>query len=321
MMEQSLRLRPSPSGYGIFLALLLLPFVWVSCFTGQQQNGASGGKPQENSWGEDTVRLSMLVVPHDAAYASVLENLGRADLRNIDRALAIFAGSSADSLSRDSMLLSVNEFITSVMLEYYENKLSGNQKLMEQFANKEARSEAMKLSALLEKHGILLTLREGEFYLEPDPSFLYNHLEKALSTSSRNYLQTKIQLAGSTMDGKNQPVTAPDSLSLQMIAWEKFLINHPAYVLKDEILAMYIDAMTLYLTGTEDQPLFDPVSKVIDPEYKASYQRYLEKYPDRESSKTVKKFYDLLSSKGFKYDESLDLFLTEVNFIPTPKPQ
>ncbi len=320
-MRQSLRLPPSPSRYGVFLGLLLLPMLWVSCFTGQQQNATSGGKPQDNSWSEDTARLPMLAVPHDAAYAALLENLGRDDLRNIDRALSVFAGSSADSLSRDSMLLSVNEYITSVMLEYYENKLSGNQKLIEQFGNKESKSEAMKLSASLEKHGILLTLREGEFYLEPDPSFLYDRLEKSLSASSRNYLQTKIQLAGRSMNGENQPVSAPDSLSRQMIAWEKFLINHPSYVLKDEILASYIDAMTLYLTGMEDQPLFDPVSKVIDPEYKASYQRHLEQYPDRESTKTVKKFYDLLASKGFKYDESLDLFLSEVNFIPTPNPQ
>jgi hypothetical protein len=60
---------------------------------------------------------------------------------------------------------------------------------------------------------------------------------------------------------------------------------------------------------------------MLDPNYQSSYLRYIEDYPNRESTKIVKKYYDLLASKGFKYSEGLDSILSEVNFNPTQNSQ
>jgi len=304
-----------------FLCLIALPLLVVSCFSGKQEKQKTDEKQAAKSVAMDTFRLSQLTVPSNAAYSSVLEDFDRSDLQNIDRALAVFANNKADSLSRDSMLISFNDYLTAVMQEYYTSKLLGNRQLMDHFESKEDHMEAQKLIDSLADHGIVITYREGDFFLEPNLSFLYNHLEGALTTGSRNYLQTKISLSKVLLGDNNQPVSPPDSLARQVLAWEDFMVNNPEYVSKDEIQAQYIDAFTTYLSGTEQFPLFDPNTKMLQHVYQNSYLQYLEKYPNRESTKIVKKFYDLLTSKGFKYEESLDTFLPEVNFIPNQNPK
>ena len=99
------------------------------------------------------------------------------------------------------------------------------------------------------------------------------------------------------------------------------MVNNPDYLAKDDIQAQYIDAFTTYLSGSEQLPQFDPNTKMLETAFQQSYIQYIEKNPNRESTKIVKKFYDLLASKEFKYEESLDTFLPEVNFIPSQNPK
>ncbi len=304
-----------------FLLLIALPLLAASCFPGRQDKQKTDDKSAAKSIAMDTFRLSQITVPSNAAYSSILEDFDRSDLQNIDRALTIYANNKADSLSRDSMLISFNEYLTSVMQDYYTGKLLGNRQLMDHFESKDDHAEAQKLTDTLAAHGILITYREGDFYLEPNLAFVYDHLKVALTTGSRNYLLTKITLAKVFLGDNNQPVSPPDSLARQVLAWEDFMVNNPEYLSKDDIQAQYIDVFTTYLSGFEQLPLFDPNTKMLQPVYQHSYIQYIEKNPNRESAKIVKKFYDLLASKGFKYEESIDSFLPEVNFIPNQNPK
>lgn len=306
----------SAKNYRIILCLVLIPFLLTSCFSGKPEKKFSGGKVPDPTIKLDTFRLTQITVPTNLAYSSLLDYLDRNDLHNINRALIVFANNKADSVSRDSMLISFTEFMTNVMQEFYVSKLIGNRKLMDQFENKEDQSEAKKMTALLAAHGISLSYREGDFFLEPNLSFVYSHLEGVLSPSSRSYLQTRIHLAKGFVNGNNQPLSPPDSLAYQIVAWEDFIVTYPGYAYKEEILSLYIDALAAYFSGLDQLPLFDSSTKILNQAYQASYLHYMENYPKRESAKMVKKFYDLLASKGFKYDESLDSFLSELNFIP-----
>ncbi len=305
---------------GYCLLLVLVSALMAGCFTGQKEKQSARGKSMEISSRMDTFRLSQLTVPTNVAFGSVLDELDKRDLRNIDRAITVFNACKADSLSRDSMLISFNEFMNAVMEQYYQGKLSGNRPLMDQFENGE-QPEAKKLTTEMAAHGIILIYRDGDFYLEPNSSFISARLGGILTTSSRNYLQIKTELAKGMFDEKNQPLSVPDSLARQVAIWEDFLVRNPGYVMKEEIQAQYIDVLAAYLSGTEQTPLFDPDTKILNPDFKSSYLHYVESHPARESAQTVKKFYELLAAKGFKYDETVDSFLTEVNFIPTQKPQ
>jgi len=302
------------------LCLLVVPFLLTACFSGQSEKQAALDKLAADSNRPDIFRLSQITVPTNAAYNAVLSDLNRNDPQNIDRAIMIFAGNKADSLSRDSMLVTFNEFMSAVMQDYYVSHLTGNRRLMDQFENRQEQTEAKKLTTSLAAHGISISYREGDFYLEPNLAFVYDKLEGMLTTASRNYLNIKINLAKINSSDQELKLSPPDSLAYQIIVWEDFILQNPEFILKEEILAQYIDVLATYLTGLEHLPLFDPETKLLTPEFKASYLQYMEKYPGRESTLTVKKFYDLLDSKGFKYDESLDTFLSEVNFIPTQNP-
>ena len=306
----------------LLLCLMVFPFVLTSCFPGQPEKQVAKEKSgEERANNTDISHLSTLTVTDNITYSNVLDDLDRNDLQNIDLALTLFSNNKADSLSRDSMLVSFTEFMTSEIQGYYDGHLNGNQDLIRHFENKGDQSETQKLISMLATHGIKLSFREGDFYLEPDLAFIYDRLNGALTVSSRDYLQVKISLANGLNTDSGQPVSVPDSLAHNIIAWEDFMVKNPGYLLKDEIQAQYIDAMAAYLSGTEQLPLFDPDTKMIEAKYQSSYLRYLKEYPDRGSARIVKKFYDLLDSKGFKYDEELDSFLSDVNFIPTQTPQ
>ena len=304
-----------------WLSLLLLLFFLSACFSGPAGKQSAREKQVAKASAPDAFRLSQITVPDNATYNTVLDQLERSDLQNIDHAVALFANCKADSLSRDSMLISLNEFMNGVMQEYYAGKLTGNRKLMDQFENRDDLSEANKLKSSLASHGITLSYRDNDFYLEPNLVFLADRLDGRLTNASRSYLQVKIELSKGSFDEKNQRLSPADSLAHHIVTWEDFILQHPGYVLKDEILAQYIDALAAYLSGLEQLPLFDADTKMLNPVYQASYLHFIENYPNRESARQVKKFYDLLVSKGFKYDEELDSFLSEVNFTPIKPPQ
>lgn len=305
----------------LFLSLSVVLFIFAACFSGESERQTARKKLSEDSGRTDIFRLSQITVPHDAAFSAVLSDLSRNDLQNIDRAILLFNSNKADSLSRDSMLVTFNEFMSAVIQEYNASNLTGNRRVMDQFENKMDQSEAKKMTESLAAHGVSISFREGEFYLEPNLPFVYDRLESQLTNSSRNYLKIKISLASLNSGDTEQKLSPPDSLAYQIITWEDFIRQNPEFILEEEILAQYIDVLAAYLSGLEQLPLFDPETKLLTPEYKASYLRYMEKYPAMESTGTVKKFYNLLESNGFKYDESMDTFLSEVNFIPSQNPQ
>lgn len=307
-------LRPLNRGFIglIFPVAAISLFLLSSCFPGQSNKNSAG-----ITTGIDSVRLSHFKVPDNVTFSTVLEDLDKRDPQNIDKAITLFSNTIADSLSRDSMLVSLNEYMTAVMQNYFEAKIMGDHELTELFRNGEEQEEAQKRVRMLASHGIRLAFRDGEFYLEPDLEFIYGRLKDVISAGSTDYLLTKISLGKTMKNEHDKPVSVPDSLARHIVAWEDFMDRNPGFLLTDDIQILYMDAFSTYLSGTDQAPLFDPSTKLLNPSYQASYLRYLETNPGRESTKIISSFYDLLTSKEYKYDEAVDTFLTEINFIPS----
>lgn len=302
----------------LWVWLIAITVVILGCQTGQKDKKPGGTKTRgDRSEVADTLFLLRTRVADSKSYGNMLEDLDKNNLRNIDRALRLFSNTTADSLGRDSMLISFNEFMTSVMQSYYDSQILGNTKLADLFGSSEDQAEAQKLVRMLANHGINLLYREGEFYLEPDMGFVYQHLGKTLTSGSRDYLQTRIKLSREFSGIQDKRISAPDSIVTQISAWEDFLERNPGYLLKDAVQTQYLDLLNSYLNGLDQLPLFNPESGMVEPVYKESYARYLQANPQRESAKIVRKFYDLLASKGFKSDEEIDKFLSDLNFNPS----
>lgn len=297
-----------------FLLLTIFPLMLTSCFFGQtDKQSAKEKSASEKKLNLDSAQLSRIAVPTNFAYSAILDDLDKSDLQNINRALTIFTNNKADSISRDSMLISFNEFMTTAMQGYYDTKLLGNKELIEHFGNKEDQSEAHKVISALASHGVKITFKDNDFYLEPDLEFVSAQLNGALTKSSRDYLETKLNSSKCLSLERNQSVSIPDSLAYQIIIWEDYLLKYPGYLMKDEIQSQYLDDLASYISGTEQLPLYDPATKILDPKYQSSYMRFIEEYPNRQSTKIVQKFYNMLTSKGYKYDEELDSILSEIN--------
>jgi hypothetical protein len=321
-MMPGIRLRNRKITKALFLLLAVITVFLTSCSPGQQGKKENPGKLSSGvAAGIDSIHSLQLKISDNATFTSVLDDLDKRDLQNINRAMTLFAGTSADTLSRDSMFITLNDYMISSIQGYYDTKVFGNQELNELFRTREDREEAQKLVQKLASHGINLYFREGEFYLEPDQNFIYAHLHGALSSSGDSYLKTKIMLANGFKDANNQPVSPSDSLALQIVTWEDFIRKHPAFLMMDEIQIQYMDVLTTYLSGTEQLPLFDSSTKMLNQVYQASYIRFIENYPGRESTKIVGKFYELLSSKGYKYDEELENFLSDISVSSPKNPQ
>lgn len=310
------------NAHALFLLLTFLILLLTSCFQGEQEKKSNQGNLSTGATaGIDSLRNWQLRISDNAGFISAIEDLDKRELQNINRIVKLFANNVADSLSRDSMLVTLNDYMISAIQGYYDTKIFGNLELNELFRTGEDHAEAQKLVQKLASHGINLYFREGEFYLEPDQNFIYSHLRGVLSSGGENYLKTRIMLANGFRDANNQPVSPADSMALRIVTWEDFIRKHPGFTIMDEIQIQYMDVLTTYLTGTEQWPLFDSSTKMLNQVYQASYIRYIENYPGRESAKIVGKFYYLLSSKGFKYDEELENFLAEVSVYSPKNPQ
>ena len=297
-----------------FLLLAIFPLLLTSCIFGQSDKQSAKDKSAlDKKLRLDSAQLSQIAVPTNFAYSAILEDLDKSDLQNINRALTIFTNNKADSASRDSMLISFNEFMTTAMQGYYDTKLLGNKELIEHFGNKDDQAEARKVISSLESHGIKITFKENDFYLEPNLEFVSTQLNEALTQSSRDYLQTKLNSSKCLSLERNQSVSVPDSLAYQIIIWEDYLLKYPGYLMKDEIQSQYLDDLASYISGTEQFPLYDPATKILDPKFQSSYIRFIEEYPNRQSTKIVQKFYNMLTAKGYRYDEELDSILSEIN--------
>lgn len=312
--KETFRIIPPVSVLILFSTLALMGA--FSCDTPQQGNNASGGRNLP-SGSLDTLKLQSLRVTANTAYTAILDDLDRNDPASIDKAVRLFANTRADSVSRDSMLLTLNEFMISVAQAYYDAKILGNQKLAELFSNKEDQTEAAKVTGYLASHGISLAFRQGEFYLEPDDQFVLSQLKKVLTAGSRDWLVTKTSLLHDDAGGTSRVRSVPDSLAFRITVWEDFLKRNPDYLMNEAIRAEYTGLLSAYLTGTEDLPLFDPDTRFLQVPYKESYLRFLRDNPQRESAGIVKKFYNLLEKNGFKYNEAMDTFLSDVNLIPS----
>jgi hypothetical protein len=137
-----------------------------------------------------------------------------------------------------------------------------------------------------------------------------------LTTAGKRYLNIKIDTEKTLSSGEDQSAKIAETLAQQIIDWENFNRDFPGFVASGEIQAQYLDLLTTYLSGTEQFPLFDPSTNLVNENFKLSYQSYLQKNPDSESGKIIGKFYKILADKGFKYSEELDAYLSEINLTP-----
>lgn len=290
-----------PRVFYLFFSLLFL----MSCNLNEKRTGKEKQEDQEQAI--DPVKILNLKIGNADDYNQVLDLLNKKDLKSIDLALNVFRNSTADSLSRDSMLVFFNDFLSTVAGTYLENNDSLQGKKGIDISDEATKKMKDRLSA----YGMMLSTSEGDFYLEPDNDFLIKNFSEKISPAYREFLNIA---AGEQKDkfAEDETILIPiDSVAKRIRVWEDFKEKYPSFISLGKAQDNYSQYLEAYLSGTDNSKAFDPESNKLKDNLKVSFEKYISENPDSKSTKVVKDYYDLLKSSGFRYSEKVDSFILE----------
>ena len=288
----------------IFL-LSIIGFLY-SCDFNQTKSSHSNANAEGDSI-VDLEKVKQMKLTSVREYHKVLDKLDKGDLASVDAAITLFKNCTIDSLSRDSMFVTFNDFFNGVAGNYLEN----NENVSSQLENSPSKEAIDKLRSTLNSYGISLNSSEGTFYLEPQTEYLIQNFGSKVSQACREYLaiQSKEQKVRFAEDGT---ILIPiDSLTSRIVTWENFMEKYPDFIsikMAQDQYAQYIGA---YLSGMDNSRIFDPATNRLNDNSKMSFESFIQKYPDRKSTEVVKAYLELLQSTNFNYTDKVDSFLLE----------
>ena len=289
-----------------YIFTLLICSILISCNFNQAKSTDSSSSAKGDS-AADLQKIALLKLSSAAQYRKVLDKLDQGELTSLNVAGTLFKNAVSDTLTRDSMFVVFNDFYNSVAGGFLENNESAGSQL-----EKTPSSEAVKqLKTSLASYGILLTSSEGAFYLEPQTEYLLKNFGSFLSSSYREYLTigSKEQKTRFAEDGTILIPT--DSLTSRIVAWENFMTKYPDFISIKMAQDQYAQYLGAYLAGMDNSRVFDPSSNRLNDSSKVSFEAFILKNPQSNSTEVVKAYLDLLKSTNFNYTDRVDSFLLE----------
>ncbi len=154
---------------------------------------------------------------------------------------------------------------------------------------------------------------EGAPYYVLNYSYLANKYEPYISQTYRDWLifQGKtvhiVEDAGLTV--------TPDKLREYIIYLEKFTKKNPDFVALEDVKNMNFAFVNMYLAGLDNTPVFDWASNTMNPEFKASYEKFLKSNTDSQYYPTVKIMYEQAEKYRFVNTQKFEHWMIN-EFIP-----
>jgi hypothetical protein len=289
-----------------YIFTLLISSILISCNFNQAKSTDSASSAK----GDSTVDLEKIVqlkLTNAAQYRKVLDKLDEGELNSLTIASTLFKNSVSDTLTRDSMFVVFNDFYNKVAGGYLENNESAGTQI-----EKTPSSEAVKqLKNSLDSYGILLTSSEGAFYLEPQTEYLLKNFGPLLSSAYREYLAIGSREQKTRFAEDGTILIPQDSLTSRIVVWENFMTKYPDFISIKMAQDQYAQYLGAYLAGMDNSRVFDPSTNRLNDSSKVSFEAFVVKNPERNSTEVVKAYLDLLKSTNFNYTDRVDSFLLE----------
>jgi len=289
-----------------YIFILLIISILFSCGFNPSKNTGANTMDQNDSI-VDLEKLAQTKITTVDDYQRVLDRMDQGDLASLDVASSLFNTSTNDTLTRDSMFVVFNDFYNSVAGSYLENNVGVNSQL----ESSPSPDVINKLKSSLAAYGILLSSSEGTFYLEPQTAYLLQKFGKGLSPAYCEYL---------TIAGKEQRVRfaedgtiliPADSLASRIMIWEKFMARYPDFISIKMAQDQYAQYLGAFLAGMDNSRVFDTVTNRLNDSSRVSFESFIVKYPESNSTEVVKAYLDLLKSSNFNHNDRVDSFLLE----------
>jgi hypothetical protein len=292
-----------PRFFFLFFPLCFL----ISCNLNQKGSGKDTNQKDQEQEFADPGKIANLKIGNAGEYSQILEMLNKKDLKSIDLAIKIFRNAKADSLSRDSMLVAFNDFLSVMAGTYLEN----NDSLQGKSGIDISEAVTRQMKERLSGYGMMLTTSEGDFYLEPDNDYLIQNFSDKISPAYNEFLQITASDQKEKFADDSSILIPIDSLAKRITVWEDFMEKYPSFVSIGKAQDYYSQYLETYLSGTDNSKAFDIKSNKLKDDLKKSFEGYIAESPGRKSAAIVKDYYDLLKSSGFLYSEKVDAFILE----------
>lgn len=149
---------------------------------------------------------------------------------------------------------------------------------------------------------------EGSYYYAINYNYLHQKYGKYLSPAYNLWLK-HLSETESIVEDAGLTISA-DKLREYIIFLDNFIKLNPNFVLKNDVNDMLNNYLMIYLEGMDNSPIFDKWdSKKLNPEFKASYEKFLSENKDSKYYQMVEELYNKAKSNNFTWDENFDDWL------------
>jgi hypothetical protein len=286
--------------------ILLISSLLFSCDFKQSKSPGSNLLSKNDST-VDTEKVVQLKLSTANEYHKVLDKLDHGNLSSLDLACKLFKNSVADTITRDSMLVTFSDFYNTLAESYLEN----NEAVSTQLQNSPSPEVLNKIKTSLAAYGIRLSSSEGAFYLEPQTEYLLQKFGSELSPAYREYLTIGSKEQKSRFAEDGTILIPSDSLSSRIMTWENFIKRYPDFISIKMAQDQYAQYMGAFLAGMDNSRIFNSATNRLNDSSKVSFESFIVKNPESISAGVVKSYLDLLKSTNFNYTDKVDSFLLE----------
>jgi hypothetical protein len=110
--------------------------------------------------------------------------------------------------------------------------------------------------------------------------------------------------------GADASVQIPwDSVADRLAAADRFLTAYPEALQRQTIEDFRRRYLLIYLTGSDNTPAFEFRTRVLRPEVRMSFERFLQVHAHTSSAQIIRAYLDLLAKAGYRRTADVESFL------------
>jgi hypothetical protein len=187
-----------------------------------------------------------------------------------------------------------------------------NEQRLERRPTPEEEARADSIIAVVRAHGVWTRRAEGDTYFSVDESVMLGRLGPYLTRGMVDFLGMQVhEQRGPVAD--DGALLIPLNELTRRIRWaEGFREAYPGSPVVDVVESRYRWYLAIYLAGLPNTQPFDWRTSELDPEWRESLEHYAENHADLDSGALASRYLDLLEESGFKRNEEIVAFLSEL---------
>ena len=165
------------------------------------------------------------------------------------------------------------------------------------------------LRRFLAARGLRAEFSEGNAYAAENTAAMASLFERFLSPAMRSFLAIR---RAEEDEGYSEDAglrISWDQLAERIARWEGFLDANPGFLLVDEGRYWYDNYLAVYLTGMDNSRVFELQRETLDPRVRASYGRFVARYPATRTARIVREYLDVLGRNGWRAEPEVVAFL------------